>query len=136
MFLFQKPQVVHLTKIKFFNLSSVLADVGGILSLVSTIPILFLVCLNKSFFRSLSLDIMKKKAAVESIEEQIVRERFTYESIYELYDRVQSIEQRGVHKTGQRQGSLSQKEILAELQALASKHEDLHSDHEQLKAEF
>lgn len=93
MFYFTHPNISVVTEVSFFNMSIVLADIGGILSLITAIPLVFLVCLNKSFLDRMALDIQKKKrASVNSIEDQLIKQRFTYEGINDLFERVQAIE--------------------------------------------
>lgn len=76
------------------DLTLVLTNIGGILSLIGTAALAFKPCLHASLFKSISHQVQKKKKveAMNLIYDRLIQERFSYEGLNDLYDRVDEFE--------------------------------------------
>ena len=83
-----------MTRIKFKDFASVLSKIGGIISIMRSSLFFFKGCLQRMFRREMAKKAYQKKKgeSVNQIEKEIILQRFSYEGLNDLYDRMDAVE--------------------------------------------
>lgn len=91
---FQYQPKITVNDIKYFGISDILSKIGGLYSILLTCMVLFSMPFLKRQFNRQVHNNFHRRQEERSIKEirQTVRERFSYVGIYDLYDRVNGIE--------------------------------------------
>ena len=79
---------------RFMNITDILSNIGGLITLIKTLTMVFDSCVHKSFYKSITVKVQKDKGlnAVNMLEQQIIERVYTIENLYHLDERVTSLE--------------------------------------------